>query len=491
MAIEVWMASAELSPLARTGGLGEVVRSLPNALASTGARVRRFIPGYGCVDRTRFGPAVEGFNIPVGKIHLPVAFRSRTDTGGVITTLVENEELFGRKEIYGPPGGEFPDNPRRFAFFCRAIAELARRSANPPDVVHAHDWPAALTSLFIKLIPSWNDPQPATVFSIHNLAYQGRYGSWHLPWLGLSESELSVVFQPAGIEYCGDFSFLKAGLVYSDRLVTVSPTYAREILTPEHGNGLEGVLRERVSALTGILNGVDDEVWNCSTDPFLSETYDARTVEKGKRAAREIVRKEFALETAQRPLLAIVGRFAYQKGVDVLLAAAPSILDDGVDLVVVGEGDPKMAAEMQELANRHPGRAGVFIGYDDRMAHLAMAAADLVAVPSRYEPCGLAQMYAQKYGAVPVVHRTGGLADTVIDANASPKDGTGFVFSPLNEGELRKTVGRAMAIFRNEPKRWAEIRQRGMKKSFSWLDAARAYIEVYRSVGTPPCRQPN
>ncbi|MFH1263980.1 MAG: glycogen synthase GlgA [Pseudomonadota bacterium] len=486
MALEVWMVSAELSPLARTGGLGDVQRALPSALAGLGVHVRQFIPAYGFVSRTGFAEDPERLEIPLDKVKLPVRFWSRTEPTGVTTTLVACDELFGRDEIYGPPGGEFPDNPRRFTFFCRAVTELAHQSHRAPDVIHCHDWPAALIPLFVKKLYTWTDHRPATVFSIHNLAYQGRFMARHIQWLSLNGAQTQEIFSPDGLEYYGDVSFMKAALLYADHLVTVSPTYAHEILTPEFGCGLEGILLSRAHALTGILNGADERVWDSANDPLLPKAYDVNTVTEGKKAAKRIAQKELGMAVSERLTLALVGRFAYQKGIDVLLEASLKIIGQGVDLMIVGDGDPALARDVLTLRKDLPNRVGVYVGYDDRMAHVVMAAADLVAVPSRYEPCGLTQMHAQRYGTIPIVHSTGGLADTVTDADENPKNGNGFRFTPLNAVKLLDAVRRAVDCHHTDSKRWSAIQKRGMTKSFSWTDAAKKYLTVYRELADQP-----
>jgi starch synthase len=353
-------------------------------------------------------------------------------------------------------------------------------------VIHAHDWPAALIPLLVKQVYTWPELRPATVFSIHNLAYQGRYVSRHLQWLSLSDEQVRNVFHPGGIEYYGDISFLKAGLAYADRLTTVSPTYANDILTSEYGCGLEGFLSGRVQSLVGILNGADEEVWDTTNDPHLPKTYDLKTVAAGKKTAKRAVQKELGIALSERPMLCVVGRFAHQKGIDVLLDAALPVIGQGVDLAIVGDGDPSIAGSLHRLRKHLPNRVGLYVGYDDRMAHLVMAGADLVAVPSRYEPCGLTQMHAQRYGTVPVVHKTGGLADTVIDADENPTEGTGFCFQTLNVTELTEAVRRAVSCYANDTRKWAAIQKRGMKKSFSWTGAAKKYIAIYDEIADQP-----
>lgn len=482
MAREIWMASAEISPLARTGGLGEVLRTLPCSLAENNVSVRCFMPAYGSVDRTTFDQDPETYDIPLGDTKLTATFWSKSEPSGVTTTLVDCAELFDRGEIYGPPGGEYPDNPRRFAFFCRAVCELAHQSHRTPDVIHCHDWTTGLIPLFIKQTYSWKAKRPATVFSIHNLAYQGRFAASHLSWLSLTDDEAKAVFHPDGLEYYGDISFMKGGLMYADRLLTVSPTYAQDILTSEYGQGMEGVLEQRASLLSGILNGADDPVWDSTRDPYLPQKYGEKTLVAGKKAAKKAIQKELGLAPSDRPMLAMVGRFAHQKGVDIVLEAALPIIGKGVDLCIIGDGDPELGEALLRLRKHLPNRIGVYVGYDEGMAHLAMAGSDFAMVPSRYEPCGLTQMYAQKYGTIPIVHKTGGLADTVVDIDENRRTGTGISFSPLTSEELCTAVQRALMLYTKDPQRFASVQKRGMKKSFSWSTAAKEYLTIYREL---------
>ncbi|HEV8337921.1 MAG TPA: glycogen synthase GlgA [Candidatus Polarisedimenticolia bacterium] len=483
--IEIWQAASEARPLAQTGGLGDVLRALPAAQARLGHRVRRLLPAYGGVDRAGFVPEPPALSVPLGTDAVPVRFLSRLGEDGVVTTLVECDELFGRRELYGPPGAEFPDNPRRFTLLARAIVEWAGRVARPPDVLHVHDWHVALAPLFVRFAPP-PSRSLRTVLTIHNLGYQGKYPAAEMQWLSLGRDLEARLFHPEGIEFYGGINFLKAGILFADRITTVSPNYAREILTPEFGCGLEGVLAGRRDHLTGILNGADYDLWNPETDAALPRRYGADSLEgraadpSGKEEARQALRREFGLRPAKRPLLGVVSRLAHQKGIDLLAEAAPALWKEGADLAVLGTGDPDLVDRLRRLKEEQPHRLGLKIQYDDRCAHLVVAGSDFVLVPSRYEPCGLVQMHALRYGTPPIVTRTGGLADTVKDETESPGAGTGFIMRDPSAEALVEASGRGMTLRQKRPAAWRELQRRAMAEEFSWEMAARRYIELYQ-----------
>ena len=474
------MVAAEAAPCAQVGGLGDVLRALPGALAARGFRVRRFLPAYGSVDRTGFAEEDGHLAVPLGPARTPVRFLSRSDTPDVTTTLLLCEELFAREGIYGPPGGEYPDNARRFALLSRAVCERARRAEKPPDILHAHDWHAALVPLFARLAPRGRR-RPATVLTIHNLGYQGTFDAGALTWLSLPDGAHREALAAGGIAADGGVNFLKTGLAWADRLTTVSPRHAREIVTPEFGWGLDVMLRGRAGALSGILNGADYGGWDPATDRRLPKTYGPETLER-KAAAKRALVKRLGLAAAADALVGVVGRLVPQKGFDVLVAAAPALLSEGCALVVLGAGDPELVGAFRDLERRHPGRTAVHVGYDDDLAHLIVAGSDLLAVPSRYEPCGLVQMHALRYGTIPVVHKTGGLADTVRDESEAPGRGTGFVFEPLTPETLASAVRRALSLRRSDPRAWRALQRRAMAEDFSWAKAAARYAELYRDL---------
>ena len=474
------MVAAEAAPEAKMGGLGDVLRALPVALADLGFRVRRFLPAYGSVDRSGFAEEELNLAVPLGPARVPVRFLSKTDAQGVGTTLVVCEELFSREGVYGPPGGEYADNARRFALLGRAVCERARRADDPPEVLHAHDWHAALVPVFARRL-AFRGRRPRSLLTVHNLGYQGRFDAPALTWLSSPAVASGEAFTCEGIGGDGEVNFLQAGLASADRLTTVSPRHAVEILTPEFGWGLDGLLRRRKNDLTGILNGAEYEIWNPAQDARLPATYGPDSLERKEDAKRALVSR-LGLAPSGDPIVGAVGRLAPQKGFDLLAAAAPSLLSQGAGLVILGAGDQEIVEALQDLQRRYPGRVAVHIGYDDDLAHLIIAGSDLLAVPSRYEPCGLVQMHALRYGTIPVVHRTGGLADTVRDETETPGRGTGFVFEPPAPAPLAAAVGRALSLRRETPSSWRALQLRAMAADFSWASAAARYAALYHDL---------
>jgi starch synthase len=503
-ALEIWMAAAEVSPLAQTGGLADVLRALPAALVRQGHHVRVFLPAYGRIDRSRFSyaPAEDHLDVELGIGRVPVRLLTMRGEDGVVTTLVQNEELFGREDFYGTSGSAYPDNARRFALLAQAVVALAERSERPPDVLHGHDWHAGLLPLFAWL--AWPlRGRPATVLTIHNMGYQGQFGAEEMDWIALDPDLREALFRFNAIEFQGGINFLKASLQFADRLTAVSPRYAWEITTREGGFGLHEAAWRRRDHLTGILNGADYEHWDPRRDPKIPVPYDAESIER-KEESRRALRAAFRLAPAgaaaasgaaipadpargsasgvpDRPLLGAVSRLVDQKGIDVLLEAAPALLRAGADLVVLGAGEGRIVDGLERLRREHPDRVGLFIGFDEPLSHLIVAGSDLLLVPSRYEPCGLVQMHAMRYGTIPVVHRTGGLADTVRDETAEPQRGTGFVFEGAHAGALAHAVHRALTLRAESPVQWRSLQRRAMAEEFSWDRSAALYLDVYRS----------
>ena len=471
---EIWMVAAEAAPYVQVGGLGDVLRALPPALAPLGFRVRRFLPAYGSVDRAGFAEEDGNLAVPLGPARTPVRFLSREDAPGVTTTLIVCEELFAREGVYGTADGEYPDNARRFALLGRAVCERARRASPPPDILHAHDWHAGLVPLFARALPFGG---PRTVLSIHNLGYQGRFDASARTWLSLRDVSPSFARDGFGD---GGLNFLRAGVWCADWLTTVSPTHAREILTPEFGWGLDELLRRRRDVLSGILNGADYEVWDPSRDRHLPRPFGPNSLARKSEAKRVLVER-LGLSPGGRAVIGVVGRLVPQKGIDVLAAAAPRLVAAGADLAILGTGDRATVETLQYLMNRHPGRIMMRAGYDEVLAHLIVGGSDLIAVPSRYEPCGLVQMHALRYGTIPVVHKTGGLADTVRDELENPGRGTGYVFAPLTPDALAEAVLRALQL-RSDAERWRALQRRAMAADFPWAGAARHYAGLYRGL---------
>jgi len=486
---EVWMIASECAPLAQVGGIADVLRALPGALQSLGFAVRRFLPAYGGVDRTGFGREPGNAAVPLGPARVPVRWLTRVEPDGVVTTLVECEELFARDGVYGPPGGDWPDNARRFALLSRAVCERARTAAAPPAILHAHDWHTALVPLFAGTAPGpaagQRSTRPAaarTVLTIHNMGYQGRFGAEEIDWLTPTPAERARLLGVDGLEDHGGINFLKAGLLHADAITAVSPTYAHEIQTPEGGSGLHELTRRRAGRLTGILNGADYGVWDPAVDRFIERRYDVATLADGKQDAATRLRRQTGLRPQGGALIGVVSRLARQKGIDLLAGAAPAILDAGADLAILGSGDGDIVESLAALQRAHPGRIGLRVGFDEDLSHRIVAGSDLILVPSVYEPCGLVQMYALRYGTIPVVRRTGGLADTVRDERGSPGRGTGFLFDDIAPTALGAATVAALDMRRADPRGWLALQRRAMAEDFSWARAAASYADLYRTL---------
>ncbi len=475
--LRILFVSSEVAPFAKTGGLADVAGALPKALAALGHDVRVLMPKYRGVDRHAHSLA------PILHLRVPIADRhsegtvleGRTDSR-VSLYLLANDHYYDRDGLYTTPDGDYWDNCERFIFFCRAALEAARGLGWRPQVIHANDWQTGLIPVYLATLYR-DDPvcrEIATLFTIHNLAYQGVFWHYDMPMTGLGWD----LFTPAGIEFYGKINFLKGGLVFADLLNTVSRTYAREIQTPEFGCGLEGVLQERSSALFGVVNGIDYEVWNPETDPEIPKRYTAEDLE-GKGICKASLREELGLRDEPGPLLGMVTRLAEQKGTDLVLAALPELLAEGCQLVLLGSGDPSLEQAFADAAQRSPGQAVVRLGYDAALARRIYAGADCFLMPSRYEPCGLGQLISLRYGTVPVVRWTGGLVDTVKEFDPATGAGTGFGFEGFSAEALAGAVRRAAATYR-QPERWRQLVLNGMGEDFSWEASAREYVTLYR-----------
>ncbi len=472
---------SEAYPLMKTGGLGDVAGSLPPALASLGADVRLLMPAYHDTLR-RVGKTRVRVRFHVPEHDATVSLRQTVLPGtGVKVWLLDFPPAFDRpgNPYHDEHGHPWADNPYRFALLSRAAAIVARGDAGMKwraDVVHCHDWQTALTVALLAQSPV----RPATVFTIHNLAYQGLYPRYVFDALQLPKPLWSV----DTLEFYGQMSFIKGGIAFADRVTTVSPRYAQEIQTPAFGHGLEGLLRHRAADLVGIVNGIDDRVWDPKTDPHLRRHYDSHSFAR-KRGNKTLLQQEFGLaEQADVPLIGLVGRLAEQKGIDLVADALPRMLDRPWQLVVLGTGAAEYEARLRDFAARHGDRVAVRIGYDEALAHRIEAGSDLFLMPSRFEPCGLNQMYSLRYGTVPVVHRVGGLADTVVDADdatLAAGTATGFVFDGATPQELARALDRALSSYADS-KVWRKIALCGMKQSFSWRTSAEQYMHQYRAV---------
>ena len=476
--------ASEIYPLVKTGGLADVAAALPRALVKRGLDTRILLPGLpGILAGMQALESVARIGAVFGAATVTL-LRGRLPDSGVTAYVVEAPFLYRRagNPYVGPDGHDWSDNHRRFALLSWTAAHIASGELDEawtPDLVHAHDWHTGLVPAYMAQNPGLSTP---TVFTIHNLAFRGIFPLDAHEDLGLPVRKLT----PLGIEFHGKISYMKAGLVYANRITTVSPTYAREICTPEFGCGLEGVMRDRGRDLSGILNGVDYEIWNPS-DPAIAAPYSAEDL-GGKAACKLALQAELGLSTqAAGPLFAVVSRLTSQKGMDLLLAALPELLREGAQLAVLGSGDGDLEAGFRYAAAANPEQVAVHIGYDEEMSHRFMAGADTLLVPSRFEPCGLTQLYALRYGTLPLVRQVGGLADTVVDASADnliAERATGFVFHEASRHALGARIREACALYRTHDA-WQKIQRRAMVQDFSWDDSAAHYEALYAGLHRP------
>lgn len=475
--MRVLFVTSEAHPLARSGGLADVSRALPIALRQEGVDVRILMPGYPGAIGQLVKPRIEAHLGPQMGVCNAALISGQLPGSDVPVWLAHAPSLYSRAGgLYqNGEGQDWPDNAQRFAFLARVAAEVATRRLTSwqPDVVHANDWHAGLVPLFLSQKPG---PRPATVFTIHNLAFQGNFPGDVLPTIGVPEHVLAE----DGIEFYGQVSYLKAGIRYSDKVTTVSPTYAREILLPGHGCGFDGLLRKRGRDFCGILNGIDMDAWNPATDAHLSHRFSIRDI-SGKRLCKADLKSELGLDCdSSAPVIGFVSRLAHQKMADIICDSVPAMVAAGAQFALVGEGDPAFEAAFKALEYRYPGKVAAHIGYRDALAHRLQAGSDILLAPARFEPCGLTQLYALRYGTVPIVRRTGGLADTVVDMETD-RGATGFVFENPDIAGLLGAVERALAVYK-EPLAWRRLQLKGMAEDFGWDASATRYGALYHQV---------
>lgn len=477
MSLNVLAVASECAPFVKTGGLADVVGALAKVLDASEVRCRVLLPLYRSIADLADGGEVV---LEAGTRHGgPVRVIARK-SAGVELLLVDAPHLYDRPgQIYlGADGKDWPDNHLRFGLLSELAAEIGQNGIDgwQPDLLHAHDWQAGLAPVYLQQ----SGADLPCVLTIHNIAFQGNFPAASMGALGLDPSG----FTPDGFEYFGQVSFLKGGLVRADRITTVSPTYARELLTPEFGMGMQGVLAARKGDLTGILNGIDTEIWDPANDPALAKSYSRKTLAK-KAVNRQAVLDRFGLSDApEATLLTVISRLTSQKGLDIALDALPAALDRGARLVLLGSGEPGLEQGYAALAGRYPDRVGVEIGYNEDLAHLLQAGADAILIPSRFEPCGLTQLCAMRYGTLPVVSKTGGLADTVIDANEAALStgcATGFQFAPVSAEKLSETLDRVIDLYA-DGKTWQKVMRNAMKYPVGWDRSAGLMADLYRDL---------
>ncbi len=476
MTLRVLSVASEAYPLVKTGGLADVVGALPAALAPHGVEATTLLPGYPAVMAALERPRV--LRRWVDLLGAPAQLVAGA-AGGLVLLALDAPLLFDRPG--GPyadaAGREWPDGWRRFAALSRAAADFAGEGGF--DILHAHDWQAALAPAYLRFAPAGARPPPPSVVTIHNIAFQGRFPASLFPELDLPPEAWSV----DGVEYWGGVGFLKAGLQAASAITTVSPTYAEEIRLPAFGMGLEGLIQARRAEVHGVVNGIDPDVWNPATDPHLAATYTARTLDR-RAHNKAAVEGAFGLEPGPGPLLCVVSRLTWQKGMDALAEAVDGLVAAGGRLALLGAGDAALEGAFHAAAARHPGRVGALIGYDEALSHRLQGGADAILIPSRFEPCGLTQLYGLRYGCVPVVARTGGLADTVIDANTAALAAgvaTGVQFDGVTPDALGGALRRVFDLFAR-PREWRAMQREGMKGDYSWARSGRAYAELYAAL---------
>ncbi len=477
----VLFVTSEIYPFSKTGGLGDVLGALPLELSRMGVNTAVITPLYGRINTSDYQLTLLYSGMHVGYPWDPITTDVyMADFQGMPVYFVHRDEYYDRRYYYNTYNGDYFDNCERFVFFCRATMEWTKHLEAAPAIIHANDWQAALVPAYLEFWRRlgsywWNT---RTVLSIHNLAFQGRFAS-RLFWnSGLPAEAWSM----DGAEFWGDFNLLKAGIAYADRIATVSPTYAEEILTPEFGCGLEGMLQKRSSVLTGMLNGADYEVWDPAEDKYLPATYTVDDL-AGKRECKQQLIDEMGLNPflANRPILGFIGRLRDQKGVDLLLEIFEDVIKMDVGIVVLGEGKLEYEEMLLRLMEDYPLRISAHVSYTEDLAHRIQAGSDIFLMPSRYEPCGLTQMYALRYGTPPVATAVGGLHDTIV--SYPHPEATGFVFDKPEPESFLDAIRQAVEVWQRQPEVWAGIRARAMRQEFSWSKSAKAYIELYRELG--------
>jgi starch synthase len=478
--LRVLFLSPEVTPFAKTGGLADVAGSLPKAIKGMGCDIRVVMPYYRMTKRGDYKVRVllEDVEISLpGEALKDDIFFVEAD-GGIPLYLINKDEYFDREYLYGTPKSDYFDNVERFVYFSRMAFLLCKRLDFQPHVFHCNDWQTGLVPIYLKTLYK-EDPffsGTCSVLTIHNIGYQGIFDEKKLEATGLP----AEIYHPGGIEYWGKINLLKAGIIFSDIINTVSPQYSRDIQTPEFGSGLDGILRDRSADLSGILNGVDYGEWNPKADPLIAANYDEKDL-SGKAKCKEDLLAEFHLPSSlnKLPLLGVISRLADQKGFDLLTESIGDLMKMNLGFVLLGTGDEKYHQLFERIAKQYPKKTGIKIAYDNTLAHKIEAGADIFLMPSRYEPCGLNQMYSLKYGTVPLVRATGGLEDTIQDYNPKTGEGTGFKFQDYSTKDFLDTVRKALALYRDRES-WKRLMTRGMKADFSWQRSAREYVSLYK-----------
>jgi starch synthase len=478
--MRIVIASPEAVPFIKTGGLADVAGTLWKEYGLMKHEAMIILPLYKKIKDSRLPLEDTGRTIQVPVGDATAEGRIYSDRSSAY--FIRCDEFFDRQELYGTPQGDYSDNAKRFVFFSRGVLETCKALNLRPDIIHCNDWQTGLVPLYVKTLYKGDAffRKTATFFSIHNIGYQGLFPAAEMQLTNLGKE----LFTPEGIEFYGKVNFLKAGLLAADILGTVSTTYAKEILMKEYSFGLEGVLRKRKDDLYGIVNGIDYGEWDPSGDAFLPAGYSHKNISGKALCKRELLQTLFHpedLAAAERmPLMGMVGRLTAQKGLDLVFEALPELLSFGVKLAILGKGDEKYQRDLKEIARRHKGMISVTIGFDDSFAHRLYAGTDFFLMPSRYEPCGLGQLIALRYGSIPIARRTGGLADTILDYDPLASKGTGFLFSDYTPSAFLDAVKRALCVYTDSRKKPGMITE-GMKMDYSWKKSAQRYIDLYKN----------
>ncbi len=481
--MKILLATSELNPFVKTGGLADMISALAVALNQEGLHVSVVLPYYSKIETG--AEKITGIEIPIGDAIVEGAiYKTALPDTAIPVYLIHQPGYFHRDGIYNDHDKDYTDNLQRFTFFCRAAIAMVQKGLLDVDIVHANDWQTALIPTYVKTVFS-NDAklQPIkSVFTIHNLAYQGSFPASEFPLTNIGWEH----FHMDGLEFYNQINLLKGGIVFSDRITTVSPTYAKEIQTPHFGCGLEGILQSRNHALTGILNGVDYSTWSPESDQFIAHQYNPNNALEKKPLNKSALRQMFNLHepSIDQPLLSVVTRIAHQKGLDLLVNVLPKLFELNAQFVLLGSGDPALEERFLTLQQQYPKHCSVRIEYNEQVAHQIEAGADLFVMPSRYEPCGLNQMYSLRYGTIPIVHNTGGLADTIIDIDVNP-NGNGFSFDEPSADALLTSCKRALAYYQQKDM-WNELILRAMRQDYSWNYSAKQYVQIYEEIVADP-----
>ena len=477
--MKILFVTSEVIPFSRAGGLADVSQSLPSYLGRLGHEIIVVTPKY-----RLSSPNKPPLKLVETALEVPISWMKKTAQvyqsslkDQVPVYLIGQDDLYDREGLYGNEYGDYQDNAERFIFFSRATLELCSALGLKPDLIHCHDWQTGLIPVYLKTIYSHEKglESTASLFTIHNLGYQGLFWHYDLHLTGLGWE----LFTPSGLEFFGKINLMKGGIIFADLLNTVSPTYRNEILTPENGFGLEGVLQNREKDLFAVLNGVDYEVWNPSDDPLLPAHYSSADLDK-KKVCKNHLQGLFQLKKkAETPIIAIISRLLDRKGLDLISQVFPKLMELDLEVILMGQGVDHYQSWAMEMVKKYPGQVGLEMNYQDNLAHLIQAGADILLMPSRYEPCGLDQMYALKYGTIPIVRAVGGLDDTVEDYNPQTGQGTGFKFKEYEPEKFWQTIQRALNLFRDKS-HWTLLMQRAMAQDFSWAKSAEAYQQLYR-----------